>query len=243
MTRWPATFEHLLNALPSRSILSKLQAESSNTPFVPATPPRRSGRGAHRAHLFRSPNYCDSYQSARKPQGSRSELRNSPDEPPNTQEPVSGKDFLHFTGSGRDVKPFNCSGILHDLPAQSGTLGWQRVSIIKYGAKDPTTSSPSSYSSSSSATSMAAFSGSSSASSASSMPSNEPRNSASSDVSPFDWKASEDDDIVIDEDCWCYEGIVLPGGKIILGRWWYPLDQDGENVALGPFIFWNVEWQ
>lgn len=40
--------------------------------------------------------------------------------------------------------------------------------------------------------------------------------------------------------CWAYEGIVLPGGQIILGRWWSPLNSDGEGALCGPFIFWNV---
>ncbi|KAK8250648.1 hypothetical protein HDK77DRAFT_506945 [Phyllosticta capitalensis] len=41
---------------------------------------------------------------------------------------------------------------------------------------------------------------------------------------------------------WAYEGIVLPGGQIILGRWWSPDDdiRDHEKYT-GPFIFWNVD--
>ncbi|KAF2761678.1 hypothetical protein EJ05DRAFT_181587 [Pseudovirgaria hyperparasitica] len=39
---------------------------------------------------------------------------------------------------------------------------------------------------------------------------------------------------------WAYEGIVLPGNKIILGRWWAPgSDLDGQSYS-GPFILWNV---
>lgn len=32
-----------------------------------------------------------------------------------------------------------------------------------------------------------------------------------------------EDDIanVTDDNLWAYEGVVLPGGKIIVGRWWY----------------------
>ncbi|KAL3420860.1 hypothetical protein PVAG01_07305 [Phlyctema vagabunda] len=42
---------------------------------------------------------------------------------------------------------------------------------------------------------------------------------------------------------WAYEGCVLPGGRIILGRWWAVRDEIfGERIPLtGPFIFWNVE--
>lgn len=44
----------------------------------------------------------------------------------------------------------------------------------------------------------------------------------------------------VDDGCWAYEGVVLPGGKIVLGRWWSPLDEAGEREWMGPFIFWNV---
>jgi len=40
--------------------------------------------------------------------------------------------------------------------------------------------------------------------------------------------------------CWAYEGVVLPGGQIILGRWWSPLHNEGDGGICGPFIFWNV---
>ncbi len=40
--------------------------------------------------------------------------------------------------------------------------------------------------------------------------------------------------------CWAYEGIVLPGRHLILGRWWSPLNNGGDDDICGPFIFWNV---
>ncbi|TID21306.1 hypothetical protein E6O75_ATG04701 [Venturia nashicola] len=43
---------------------------------------------------------------------------------------------------------------------------------------------------------------------------------------------------------WAYEGVVLPGDQIIVGRWWAPegLDrQSREEVYSGPFILWNVD--
>lgn len=43
---------------------------------------------------------------------------------------------------------------------------------------------------------------------------------------------------------WAYEGVVLPGGQIMLGRWWSPgLDGSGddEEVYSGPFILWCVD--
>lgn len=33
---------------------------------------------------------------------------------------------------------------------------------------------------------------------------------------------------------WAYEGVVLPGGQIMLGRWWNPDRGTGERVSL-PF--------
>lgn len=42
---------------------------------------------------------------------------------------------------------------------------------------------------------------------------------------------------------WVYEGVVLPGGRMILGRW---SDMHGnpeypDSIDSGPFIFWNVD--
>ena len=37
---------------------------------------------------------------------------------------------------------------------------------------------------------------------------------------------------------WCYEGVVLPGGMMIVGRWWSP---HTVNVLTGPFLFWRVD--
>jgi hypothetical protein len=43
---------------------------------------------------------------------------------------------------------------------------------------------------------------------------------------------------------WAYEGVVLPGGEIIVGRWWAPDDSSeiGKmTMYSGPFILWNVD--
>ncbi|RFU36337.1 hypothetical protein B7463_g65, partial [Scytalidium lignicola] len=40
------------------------------------------------------------------------------------------------------------------------------------------------------------------------------------------------------EQVWGYEGVVLPGNRIIIGRWW-DIDTVGDSYC-GPFIFWNV---
>ena len=36
----------------------------------------------------------------------------------------------------------------------------------------------------------------------------------------------------------CHEGVVLPGGHMILGRWFYDFDEPKKS---GPFIMWQVE--
>lgn len=44
------------------------------------------------------------------------------------------------------------------------------------------------------------------------------------------------------DNLWAYEGVVLPGGKFIIGRWWYASDEvDITNDYNGPFILWAVE--
>jgi hypothetical protein len=50
------------------------------------------------------------------------------------------------------------------------------------------------------------------------------------------------------DDLWAYEGCVLPGGEVILGRWFYldpaggtgGLDFDVHGTYSGPFIFWGA---
>ena len=44
-----------------------------------------------------------------------------------------------------------------------------------------------------------------------------------------------------DSQVWAYEGCVLPGGSIIVGRWWDPRDDiTDDSCTSGPFIWWNV---
>lgn len=42
----------------------------------------------------------------------------------------------------------------------------------------------------------------------------------------------EDLDEVDQDNLWAYEGVVLPGGRIILGRWWLASGQVNLNVSL-----------
>jgi hypothetical protein len=42
---------------------------------------------------------------------------------------------------------------------------------------------------------------------------------------------------------WAYEGCVLPGNRIIVGRWWWLANDDtaDDDIPAGPFMFWNVD--
>lgn len=43
---------------------------------------------------------------------------------------------------------------------------------------------------------------------------------------------------------WAYEGVVLPGGRLIVGRWWYASEHPtsaGYAEDSGPFILWAVD--
>ncbi len=56
-----------------------------------------------------------------------------------------------------------------------------------------------------------------------------------------DGEEYEHHDIDIGSGCWAYEGVVLPGGMVMLGRWWSPMDEGDARTCTGPFLFWNVE--
>jgi hypothetical protein len=47
----------------------------------------------------------------------------------------------------------------------------------------------------------------------------------------------------IDHDAlWAYEGVVLPGNQVIVGRWWSPSNPImPSKVYSGPFILWNTD--
>ncbi|MCJ1461476.1 hypothetical protein MMC07_000073 [Pseudocyphellaria aurata] len=136
-----------------------------------------------------------------------------------------GRDYLLFSGTGMDNIPFHCSGVLHALPPQHDIPGWQRISIMKKFDPEPRPpADPSAYAPSSSTT------------------------ADTSTPNPFtpDWDQTGRDgeagghiDMSTD-DYWCYEGVVLPGGKIILGRWFSPNEDRAQCLNTGPFIFWNV---
>lgn len=72
-------------------------------------------------------------------------------------------------------------------------------------------------------------------------PDSTPPSSSSSSSAASDETYQVDDDSELNMGCWAYEGVVLPGGMIMLGRWWSPVDDTGEKRCMGPFIFWNVD--
>ncbi|KAF2002885.1 hypothetical protein P154DRAFT_618273 [Amniculicola lignicola CBS 123094] len=40
---------------------------------------------------------------------------------------------------------------------------------------------------------------------------------------------------------WAYEGVVIPGGRLIVGRWWWASDDQEAFENSGPFILWAVD--
>lgn len=59
-------------------------------------------------------------------------------------------------------------------------------------------------------------------------------------VTMMKYFADEDTGSIDREALWAYEGVVLPGGQIMLGRWWSVTDTDKEMYS-GPFILWCVD--
>jgi hypothetical protein len=44
------------------------------------------------------------------------------------------------------------------------------------------------------------------------------------------------------EALWAYEGVVLPGDQIIVGRWWSAeAPRNPAKVYSGPFLLWNTD--
>ncbi|EME88258.1 uncharacterized protein MYCFIDRAFT_76089 [Pseudocercospora fijiensis CIRAD86] len=52
----------------------------------------------------------------------------------------------------------------------------------------------------------------------------------------------QDDGTVDTSSLWAYEGVCLPGGQIIIGRWWSPSSTvNGDDMYCGPFLLWCVD--
>jgi len=235
---WPQVFEEHLHALPPVSLCSLL------------SPVSKSPRHGHAGRNLRCSNIMTRSTTANSmrldnppstpteiaPQGHSRTANTQPSTPPPSPPitcPRKGIDYIQFSGSGTDCDNYCCSGILHPLPPQHGIPGWQRLSMMKFTALQPSISSDGSSSSPSSGSATT-----SSSSTASSPTSTEVLESEGA-ITDFFGTSEDDYDIEIDEQTWAYEGIVLPGGAMILGRWWSPLD-DEHRRCTGPFIFWNV---
>lgn len=191
---WPAIFDEHLNSYPSPALLRKLSNYAADTEQPP-------GNGLPSPPP--TPASAASVGAARKPHHQR--------------------DYVHFTGSGIDADPYQCSGIIHALPPQHGIPGWQRITMMKvFGL------------------------GSSSASS--SQPTSAPQgddpfvsSSSNGSIGLGKSNGASTAPVAVDESYWAYEGVVLPGGMIMLGRWWSPADETVDRLGTGPFIFWNVD--
>lgn len=252
-TPWPKVFESHLNALPPMSLCKKLDKLVNPDPHpdvtsliyfgqrlrpkttlkTPPSTPRTSGSPSRQEMKFPVP---DDFLPLSAPPT------------PTFTSPRRGVHYQQFIGSGTDAEPYHCNGILHPLPPQHGIPGWHRITLMKYF--DPTDQESSSSPSSPSTTATMSQCDISPTSSHSSC-------SSSNTTSLAEWPCPVDnpvsftpvntlpqidhDTMDVDNGCWAYEGVVLPGGKIILGRWWSPIQDSDEMTCIGPFIFWEVD--
>lgn len=239
--RWPKVFESHLNAMPTK-ILCKRLDQLSKPERLPTVRTPRPGRRAMAAYNRGNPHAEQFSQEPLSPPGTPGANRidiqlplpqtTKPCSPTSPTFPKRGVHYHQFSGSGNDAEPFHCRGILHPLPPQQQIPGWYRISMMKYF--DPL-AQPDSMPPQSGST-WAPFQ---------SPPSegNIPHvayQPAGADYNVGD-KYQVDDDAQVNAGCWAYEGVVLPGGMIMLGRWWSPMDDTGLKRCVGPFIFWNVD--
>lgn len=130
--------------------------------------------------------------------------------PPRGATPTAS--HIQFAGTGHNPAFFNCSGVIHAIAPQHGIPGWQRITMMKKWTKfDPALSD-----------------------------SQFPQPDDASGKGFALYSKGDAEDRVVDERCWAYEGVVLPGRMIMLGRWWSPTDQTGEMLETGPWILWKT---
>lgn len=134
--------------------------------------------------------------------------------------PLNSENHLQFSGIGYTSGHFNCSGVIHAVSPQEIIPGWQRVTLMKKYI-NPTGHS----------------NGVSASISASNFPS--PPDDASGKGFALHSEGDAEDRVVNDR-CWAYEGVALPGGMIMLGRWWAPIDRTGLKLETGPWMAWRV---
>lgn len=135
---------------------------------------------------------------------------------------------LQFAAAGHDQVRFLAAGCISNLPNQSRIPGWKRFTMMKYKHVSLASVDPD-------------------------PPLYDPPEPWPEDVNPAKEVSMQAPRASIeDDDMWAYEGVVVPGGQIIVGRFWRPLqDQpdrgvgeeayEGTGLYSGPFMFWCVD--
>lgn len=128
--------------------------------------------------------------------------------------PTASRDYIQFAGTRHKDEISNCSGVIHAIPPQHGIPGWQRVTMMtKLARYSPVVTNLPDYQ----------FT--------------QPK--AASGKGFMLYSEGDTEDRIVDETCWAYEGVILPGGMIMLGHWWSPMAQYGMS-GTGPWIFWKT---
>ena len=210
---WPDTFEQYLKAIPTPELLNlvskdyyhpyqsvgiKVRNTKNQPPVTPPTSPPRAGAPAQAGSLNTLPL------------------------------PKSGKNYLPFTGKGHDANNFHCAGIVHALPFQNGVIGWQRVTLMKRFDADDAPVVTTSVKVKTKADNQNDSTSSATSSDDESNPfdiSTTTLNSSTTSLESLDEIVTKAVDEHLDletwdlsKDCWAYEGVVLPGGKIMVGK-------------------------
>ena len=150
------------------------------------------------------------------PYGTES-LRPRPAIPVKLPQPKAGVDYMHFRGRGRDDDIFWCSGMLHALPSQNGVIGWQRITFMKHfdrnGEIRTTTfvpNNPNWQPTSDLITADIDVDGNQVNTNTATPSVTHTIPKYPNDIDRKSWR--------VPHDCWAFEGVVLPGGKIIVGK-------------------------
>lgn len=137
-----------------------------------------------------------------------------------TSYPLNSETHIQFSGTGYNSGFFNCSGVIHAISPQESIPGWQRITLMKKYIK------PTSHLNGVNIL----------LSTSNSLP---PPDDASGKGFALHSEGDAEDRVVNDR-CWAHEGVILPGGMIMLGRWWSPIDRTGLNLETGPWMAWRV---
>ena len=185
------------------------------------------------------------------------------------ERPIAGKDYLPFVGQDSDMQQYIVAGNMHSLPPQDGLVGFRRINcksfpkdnsicltrnhadrtrlrfaVVKYPRPPhlPDFELPPIFTKDGDLvddhrqrTRSEPF----------------PHGAQSAHIPPPDLGA-----IDLHEDCWLYDGVVLPGGKAMLGRWYRCYEDALDPIAVGcvgdkehwfemwkcgPFLYWCID--